>query len=92
VEVFWFFFSKKNEALLFEKRSKNFSSDISAADVCRRHRFDRVPPGRPHHPFPGDHYHYVEANMRPDGKCFWNGSLVTDTPLVGALPSPEPFQ
>jgi hypothetical protein len=40
MEVFWLLFSKKNEALLFEKRSKNFSSDISAADGCRRHRLD----------------------------------------------------
>jgi hypothetical protein len=54
-------------------------------------RFDPVPPSKPHRPFPGDHYHYAEANMRPDGKCFWNASLVTDTPLNEALPNPEEF-
>jgi hypothetical protein len=29
--------------------------------------------------------------MRPDGKCFWNSGLVTDAPLIGALPGPEEF-
>lgn len=54
-------------------------------------RFDQVPPCRPHHPFTGDHYHYVQAHQRPDGKCFWNAGMVTSVPIPGALPRPESF-
>jgi hypothetical protein len=37
VKVFWFFFAKKNkkEALLFEKRSKNFLGDSGLAGSLR---------------------------------------------------------
>ncbi|GBQ70736.1 hypothetical protein AA15237_0925 [Komagataeibacter xylinus NBRC 15237] len=54
-------------------------------------RFDRVPPSKPHYPFTGNHYHYVVANKNPSGKCFWNGGIVTDAPIKGALPQPEDF-
>lgn len=54
--------------------------------------FDRVPPGKPHYPYSGDHYHYAQANMRPDGKCFWNGNIPDDKPKHGALNECEAFR
>ncbi len=60
-------------------------------------RYDAVPPGRPHHPFPGSHYNLYRANQYPPPKCdcFWQPAGAADA-ANGALPPPgsipiEPF-
>lgn len=44
------------------------------AGTIRVKRIDRVPPGKKHHPCPGDHAHLIQMNQRPhpDCGCFWN--------------------
>ena len=60
-------------------------------------RYDPVPPGRPHHPFPGSHYNLYRANQYPPPKCdcFWQPAGAADT-ANGMMPPPgstpiEPF-
>ncbi len=56
------------------------------------YRFDAVPPGRPHHPFPGDHYNLYRANQSPSPmcRCFWQPIGAALAPPAGAIPV-EPF-
>lgn len=56
------------------------------------YRFDKVPPGRPHHPFTGDHYNLYRANQMPSPKCdcFWQPINDSLTPPPGSIPV-EPF-
>jgi len=61
------------------------------------YRFDPVPPGRPHHPYPGSHYNLYKANQYPSPKCdcFWQAVGAADgaggmPPPVGTIPI-EPF-
>lgn len=53
--------------------------------------FDEVPGSVPHYPHTGDHYHYFQATITPNGKCRWMGGFTTDAPIPGALPELEPF-
>ncbi|MHB0992508.1 MAG: hypothetical protein ACYC0M_14700, partial [Burkholderiales bacterium] len=61
------------------------------------YRFDPVPPGRPHKPYPGDHFNLYKAHQYPAPKCdcFWQPIGATDganrhSPPSGAIPV-EPF-
>jgi hypothetical protein len=61
------------------------------------YRLDVVPPGRPHYPFPGDHYNLYEANQipYPNCDCFWQVAGAADAangapPPAGSIPV-EPF-
>ena len=52
------------------------------------YRFDPVPPGRPHQPFPGDHYNLYKANQYPAPKCdcFWQPAGAALIPPPGSIP------
>lgn len=61
------------------------------------YRFDAVPPGKPHHPYSGDHYNLYKANQIPAPKCdcFWQPVGAANgaggmAPPAGAIPI-EPF-
>jgi len=50
------------------------------------YRLDRVPPGRPHYPFPGDHIEWYVFHQAPNCTCYpkWEG------PFAWAQGSPAP--
>ena len=52
------------------------------------YRLDKVPPSKPHRPFPGDHVHLYTANQNPNNcRCFWNPDKVVEPPVPpGAVP------
>ncbi|EBP9981748.1 RHS repeat protein, partial [Salmonella enterica subsp. enterica] len=60
------------------------------------YRHDLVPPGKPHHPYTGDHYNLYKANQNPNNcQCFWKESGAADAanglpPPTGSIPI-EPF-
>ena len=60
------------------------------------YRHDLVPPGKPHHPYTGDHYNLYKANQNPNNcRCFWTESGAADAanglpPPAGSIPI-EPF-
>ncbi|WP_162143326.1 RHS repeat-associated core domain-containing protein, partial [Chitinilyticum aquatile] len=60
------------------------------------YRFDKVPPGKPHYPYTGDHYNLYKANQNPNNcQCFWQEVGAADgsnnaPPPQGAIPI-EPF-
>ena len=60
------------------------------------YRQDLVPPGKPHHPYTGDHYNLYKANQNPKNcRCFWTESGAADAandlpPPAGSIPI-EPF-
>ena len=60
------------------------------------YRHDLVPPGKPHHPYTGDHYNLYKANQNPNNcQCFWKESGAADAanglpPPAGSIPI-EPF-
>ncbi|BFI96583.1 MAG: hypothetical protein RSP_20930 [Rhodanobacter sp.] len=52
------------------------------------YRLDKVPPSKPHYPFPGDHVHLYRMNQNPNNcQCFWSAIGVTEPPPPpGAVP------
>ncbi|WP_425509702.1 RHS repeat-associated core domain-containing protein [Xanthomonas euroxanthea] len=51
------------------------------------YRHDLVPPSKPHHPYPGDHYNLYRANQNPNNcQCFWVNVGASDA--SGGLPPP----
>ena len=48
------------------------------------YRYDKVPPGKPHWPFTGDHLNLYKMQQNPNnGYCFWQ-------PIGSAAPPPPP--
>ncbi|PPV06134.1 type IV secretion protein Rhs, partial [Xanthomonas bromi] len=56
------------------------------------YRHDLVPPSKPHHPYPGDHYNLYRANQNPNNcQCFWGNIGASDAsnglpPPPGSIP------
>ncbi|MFW0766979.1 RHS repeat-associated core domain-containing protein [Trabulsiella odontotermitis] len=67
---------------------------VSLGTIGYRH--DLVPPGKPHHPYAGDHYNLYKANQNPNNcQCFWKETGAADAanglpPPTGSIPI-EPF-
>jgi RHS repeat-associated protein len=52
-----------------------------------RYRFDRVPPSKPHLPYPGSHYHIYTMNQDPlTCRCNWSNYVTDQPPPPGAQP------
>ena len=74
---------------------KTISGDIVPRGTIG-YRHDLVPPGKPHHPYTGDHYNLYKANQNPNNcQCFWKESGAADAanglpPPTGSIPI-EPF-
>jgi RHS repeat-associated protein len=60
------------------------------------YRLDRVPPSKPHYPYPGDHFNLFRVNQNPNNcQCFWQPAGAADgsgglPPPIGSIPI-QPF-